>query len=307
MKSLLTTTAVVALVLGAPGAFAQDVQVDPNAPAVNQTMTDPAAGELFLVTPVAGSHLASNIIGMTVYTGNQQDAESIGDINDLIVADDGSIDAAIVGVGGFLGVGEKNVAVDFDQLAWVASPDANDPSARLVLATTADQLQQAPSFDVSVFDADASMASSTAAPAPGVDPNAANPDGMTTAQTLPAPAEPGVVGSGNYTDVDVATISANELMNATVYSAQNEDVGSVGDVILAEDGMIDAVVLDIGGFLGLGQKPVAISFEALTVRRDENGSLFVFTNFSREQLEQAPDYNADRYLMERETMRLGNS
>ena len=42
-------------------------------------------------------------------------AQSIGDINDLVVAEDGSIEAVVIGVGGFLGMGEKSVAVPFDE------------------------------------------------------------------------------------------------------------------------------------------------------------------------------------------------
>lgn len=110
--------------------------------------------------------------------------------------------------------------------------------------------------------------------------------------------------SAGFTNVDVATISTNDLIGATVYSAQEENVGSVNDVLLSDDGTIDAVVLDIGGFLGIGAKPVAIGFDDITVRRDQNNNLYVYTMFTRDQLDLAPDYDQDRYLTERETMRL---
>jgi hypothetical protein len=93
-------------------------------------------------------------------------------------------------------------------------------------------------------------------------------------------------------------------MNATVYGADNENVGEVGDVILAQDGKIDAVVLDVGGFLGLGEKPVAIGFDGLDIRRDANGALFVYTKFTKDQLEAAPQYDKNAYGTSRDTMRL---
>lgn len=298
MKTILRATAVVAFAFAASAAYAETN-------ASSTTLASPG-GEMFLLTPAAGSHLASHLIGSTVYTGEQADADAIGEINDLIVAQDGSIDAAIIGVGGFLGAGEKNVAVDFEQLAWVTVPDADQPTGRLILAATADQLMQVPDFDVSFYDTDPAYRLTGDVAANTVNPNVAAPADGTVAQTQTMPAQD-LLNDPAYTAVDVATISANELTNATVYSGENENVGSVGDVILADDGTIDAVVLDIGGFLGLGQKPVAIAFDALTIRRDDSGNLFVFTGFSRAQLEGAVDYNADRYRSERETMRLSSS
>ena len=56
----------------------------------------------------------SKLIGANVYG---PDNKSIGEINDVIVASDGQIKAAVVGVGGFLGVGQKDVAVPFNSLA----------------------------------------------------------------------------------------------------------------------------------------------------------------------------------------------
>jgi hypothetical protein len=50
------------------------------------------------------------------------------------------------------------------------------------------------------------------------------------------------------------------------------------------------VEIDVGGFLGIGEKPVAVSFDALRVRKDEDGNLFVRVDATKEQLEQAPTY-----------------
>ena len=48
--------------------------------------------------------------------------EKIGDINEMIVGRDGRIAAVVVGVGGFLGIGEHNAAIPFDQVQWVDEP-----------------------------------------------------------------------------------------------------------------------------------------------------------------------------------------
>ena len=83
---------------------------------------------------------ASDFIGKRVYdkTGND-----IGEVNDLIISDDGKIQATILGVGGFLGIGEKDVAVAVSSVEMVKDGD----SVKLVINATKDQLEQAPTFD----------------------------------------------------------------------------------------------------------------------------------------------------------------
>ena len=57
--------------------------------------------------------------GLNVYNPRN---EKIGDINEMIVGRDGRIAAVVVGVGGFLGIGEHNAAMPFDQVQWVDEP-----------------------------------------------------------------------------------------------------------------------------------------------------------------------------------------
>jgi sporulation protein YlmC with PRC-barrel domain len=66
-----------------------------------------------------GEWQASKLIHMNVY--NDQN-EKIGDIKELMVDKSGKIDAVAIGVGGLLGMGERDVAVKFDQLKWVNTP-----------------------------------------------------------------------------------------------------------------------------------------------------------------------------------------
>lgn len=64
--------------------------------------------------------LASSLIGRTVYNNNE---EGIGDINDVIISESGQVVAVVIGVGGFLGIGEKDVGVDFAALSFKPSDD----------------------------------------------------------------------------------------------------------------------------------------------------------------------------------------
>jgi sporulation protein YlmC with PRC-barrel domain len=65
---------------------------------------------------------ASKIKGLNVYNQNN---EKIGSINDLMLTKDGKIDVVSIGVGGFLGIGEHDVAVKFSELKWVMEPVKN--------------------------------------------------------------------------------------------------------------------------------------------------------------------------------------
>jgi sporulation protein YlmC with PRC-barrel domain len=67
----------------------------------------------------AGEFRASKLNGLNVYNANN---EKIGDISDLLIEREGKVGAVVVGVGGFLGMGEHLVAIPWDQVKWVDEP-----------------------------------------------------------------------------------------------------------------------------------------------------------------------------------------
>jgi sporulation protein YlmC with PRC-barrel domain len=83
---------------------------------------------------------ASDYIGKTVY---DQSGNNIGEVNDLIVSGDGNVEAVILGVGGFLGIGEKDVAVNTQAVQMVQDGDTQ----RLVVQATKETLEAAPTYD----------------------------------------------------------------------------------------------------------------------------------------------------------------
>jgi sporulation protein YlmC with PRC-barrel domain len=90
-----------------------------------------------------GNWRASKLVGLSVYNDNN---ESLGSINDLLMDKDGNIKGVVLGVGGFLGVGEHLVAVAFDKIKFVnepvaytgvaGGPNANAPGTRPAPSTT---------------------------------------------------------------------------------------------------------------------------------------------------------------------------
>ena len=84
---------------------------------------------------------ANDYIGKSVYTAAD---ESIGNVTNLIMEQDGGLVAAVIGVGGFLGIGAKDVAVPMDKVTMTRN--AQDGTIRLTTTETAETLKAAPEF-----------------------------------------------------------------------------------------------------------------------------------------------------------------
>ena len=119
MAACLTVTTLMAGALAAAPASAQTTAPAPGATA--QT----AAGK-FLTQQSATHWRASKLVGLNVYSHNN---ERIGDVNEVLVDRNGNVDAVVIGVGGFLGIGEKDVAVPFRAVEWRMNAAANRPVA----------------------------------------------------------------------------------------------------------------------------------------------------------------------------------
>jgi sporulation protein YlmC with PRC-barrel domain len=168
-NKLVASVAAGALLAGvtafAPMTFAQSTTQPANDPAATQQMETPMTGEQPAMKPVTPTDqsadaaapaggatgfiaeqtedqiAASSYIGQSVYNSSD---ESIGEINDVIFSKDGSVEAAVIGVGGFLGIGEKNVAVPLETIAVATVPDSDD--LKLTTQETAESLKAAPEF-----------------------------------------------------------------------------------------------------------------------------------------------------------------
>jgi sporulation protein YlmC with PRC-barrel domain len=85
-------------------------------------------------------------------------------------------------------------------------------------------------------------------------------------------------------------VLASELIGATVYDPADENLGSISDIVFAKEGGVEAVVIGVGGFLGIGAKNVAVSFDQIEESTDADGNLKLILNASKEELDAAPEY-----------------
>jgi hypothetical protein len=84
----------------------------------------------------------------------------------------------------------------------------------------------------------------------------------------------------------------SKLIGASVYGPDNASIGEISDVLVAADGKIRAVVVDVGGFLGADKKDVALPFNSLDIRRKPaSGSIDkIKVSYSKDQLKNAPSF-----------------
>ena len=107
--------------------------------AASALLTAPLAAQTgkFITQEKTDQWRASKLVGVNVYNQNN---DKIGDIREVIVDKSGKADAVVIGVGGFLGIGQKDVAVSFGDLKWSDQPvrdkTANTPDNSNRSATT---------------------------------------------------------------------------------------------------------------------------------------------------------------------------
>ena len=79
------------------------------------------------------------------------------------------------------------------------------------------------------------------------------------------------------------------LSNAPVYGSQDEKIGHISHVHGV--GTATDVVIDVGGFLGIGAKPVLISLDEVRLMRDGSGNVHGVTSWTKDQLKDLPEHN----------------
>jgi sporulation protein YlmC with PRC-barrel domain len=272
---------------------------------------------------------ASEFIGMRVYRsegadadayeGVQDDWDDIGEINDVILSRDGNVDAVLVDIGGFLGMGENQVAVDMSSIRFASdSATADDTSDFfLVLNAPRDVLETAPKYEWSnvwsTNNVAAAQGTSDAVPDKPLSGERATSgsgqpvtDDVAAAQGASGEAVPEKPLSGEratsasarevtqregYTIMDRPDMTSDRLTGASVYDLTDERVGEVSELLLASDGTINSVVVDVGGFLGIGEKPVQLDMANVDIlRANDDSDVRIYVAMTKEEMESLPEF-----------------
>jgi sporulation protein YlmC with PRC-barrel domain len=100
------------------------------------------------------------------------------------------------------------------------------------------------------------------------------------------PAQPANTQAGQEQYIQADQIRASKMIGSRVYDLQNRNIGKVQDLILGRDGKIDLVVVDVGSFLGMGGKNVAV--KPGDIKTDNNR---LTLDVTKEQLQQMANYS----------------
>src|SRR5215213_5915441 len=115
---------------------------------------------------------------------------------------------------------------------------------------------------------------SGAAPAQAPAPSAGTTAGAPAPQPIPEQAE--------------HQVRAQSLLGVDVSNGK-DTIGEVSDLVMTDDGRVDAIVVGVGGFLGIGQKSVALAWDSIKLT-EQDGDRMILVSATREQLEGMPTY-----------------
>ena len=132
MQSKHLTMAFLGATLISAAAFAQTNTQTVTPPETNTT-TSPVTSGRFLTQVESGQWRTFKLTGLNVYNINN---EHVGDIRELLQDRGGKIEAVVIGVGGFLGMGERDIALPYDEIQWVEQGSSTTASTTDTKRTT---------------------------------------------------------------------------------------------------------------------------------------------------------------------------
>ncbi len=113
-----------------------------------------------------------------------------------------------------------------------------------------------------------------------------NPPAATTGVATPAPAEA-------LSAIPPRAMTVANWYKQDVYDPSDNKIGEIYDVLVGQDGRIEAFIVSVGGFLGMGEKDVAVPFTAIhSVQK--NGKWYMTMNATKDGLKSAHGYRYDK-------------
>ncbi|MBK0329579.1 PRC-barrel domain-containing protein [Rhodobacteraceae bacterium F11138] len=104
---------------------------------------------------------------------------------------------------------------------------------------------------------------------------------------------PAITAEEGYVSVEPASVTVEELKDARVYDGNDEWIGEISKIVADPSGEITTLVVDVGGFLGIGEKPVGLNYDSFKLFRSDQGEdLKVHISTTQEELENMPEYES---------------
>jgi ribosomal 30S subunit maturation factor RimM len=175
-----------------------------------------------------GRFRASDILGVNVKNAA---GDTVGEVKDLVILRDQQVLQAVLSVGGFLGIGDKLVAIPYDKL----QVRRIDNKINAIYDTTKAEIEGMPKF-------------------PYIE-----------------------------SDMGGLTLRAHDLIGADVKNTADETIGEVDDLIITATDNVPLAILSVGGFLGAGEKLVAVPYKDLSIKYVDDKQQVTY-NATKEEL-----------------------
>jgi sporulation protein YlmC with PRC-barrel domain len=94
------------------------------------------------------------------------------------------------------------------------------------------------------------------------------------------------------TTVPSSSLTVTDWYKQDVYDQSNNKIGQVKDVLVGQDGHVSALIVGVGGFLGAGEKDVAVSFDTVKATKKDN-KIYLTMNTTKDALKAAPGFKYD--------------
>lgn len=92
--------------------------------------------------------------------------------------------------------------------------------------------------------------------------------------------------------LNAADLMSSRLIGTDVYNNQNEEIGEIQDLMLADGKTLSGIVVSVGGFLGIGERYVLVDPASMVVSRENDGDIDkAFIDTTKENLSGAPEFD----------------
>lgn len=213
---------------------------------------------------------------------NRDNWEMVGEIRDVILNVDGDAEGLVIDAGGFLGMNANQLRLSMQDIRFV--PDQRGDMQ------TQEQGNNTGNFSV-VYTGDRAALEG----AEPFDEARATELGETRVSTTWSD-EDRMARQERQQEVNIAELTTEELLGAPVYGSENEWLGEVSELAVDQDGKINNVIIDVGGFLGIGEKPVALGMDEVQLRVHDNDELRAYVPHTEDELDAMETWESDTDL-----------
>jgi sporulation protein YlmC with PRC-barrel domain len=106
-----------------------------------------------------------------------------------------------------------------------------------------------------------------------------------------------VVAQSNATmqnAIPTSSVTVTDWYKQSVYDPKDNKIGEIMDVLVDKSGKITSLIVGVGGFLGAGEKDVAVPFDAVRVTNKNTNKWYLVMNATKDELKSAPGFTYDK-------------